>query len=547
MQLRRHFAFAKGEKGMPKFVASILLFGSLLIGFAFIAILPPFEGVDEIAHYSYIQQIGQGGGWPQRGDFISAEVGEYFHVAPPEGKWSYHDFFSSGQKTIRAGRAAINSSRDAARTWHHGLAKNWETQHPPVYYALLAPVLRVSDAWSLKKQLFLLRGISYLMAWVGLCIASITAVNFAPEDRLLNSMLILAPALWPVIFPEWYPEMARLGNDSLCLLVIACGWWILQRVIAKHQKVNMYFWLGVVCGIGLLTKATVLPFVVAIISFLIARAWNCRNTLAAPRQQMRGLLVLTATILVISAWWYVKNVIDTGFILGTSDEVSLSQKIGLIKGLQENMSLLTLVGGIAHSARSFLWWGTHSAVLLPKAARWPLALLLGILIVCYLRQFRPKALSVQWVSLLTLLFFLVGIGHALLILIAGWAILTIPTYYLHSIAPVLAPLVARALIVALRWPIAPITIALFIYSILFLPLAIGIEVLYYSGCAVRDYHGLFVVSPAIDCLADGSRLYSNLSILGSPAIAGFLFVIGWVATVVGLVVALLLYRHESNG
>jgi hypothetical protein len=53
------------EKGRPLLRPSLLVYWSqiallaaaLLIGVAQIAELPPFEGFDEIAHYSYIEQM----------------------------------------------------------------------------------------------------------------------------------------------------------------------------------------------------------------------------------------------------------------------------------------------------------------------------------------------------------------------------------------------------------------------------------------------------------------------------------------------------------
>ena len=55
-----------------------LVAGSLVAGFGFCALLPPFEGFDETAHYSYIQQIAQTGTWPRLNDPITADVDDLF-------------------------------------------------------------------------------------------------------------------------------------------------------------------------------------------------------------------------------------------------------------------------------------------------------------------------------------------------------------------------------------------------------------------------------------------------------------------------------------
>ena len=63
----------------PLFLAA----ATLLIGMAWMAILPPFEGLDEIAHYSSIRQIADTGTIPLFGhSFIAQEVVVYKEQAP---------------------------------------------------------------------------------------------------------------------------------------------------------------------------------------------------------------------------------------------------------------------------------------------------------------------------------------------------------------------------------------------------------------------------------------------------------------------------------
>src|SRR5215831_2642125 len=54
-----------------RWISAALLLASLLIGLAHVAGLPPFEGFDETAHYSYIEQIAKTGTLPRFGDKIT--------------------------------------------------------------------------------------------------------------------------------------------------------------------------------------------------------------------------------------------------------------------------------------------------------------------------------------------------------------------------------------------------------------------------------------------------------------------------------------------
>src|SRR5262249_56143311 len=71
-----------------------------------------------------------------------------------------------------------------------------------------------------------------------------------------------APALWPFVFPGWFPEMARLGNDSLVALTVACA--VAVVACAPIRRWSTWLLLGVICGLGALTKVTFFPFLAAI-------------------------------------------------------------------------------------------------------------------------------------------------------------------------------------------------------------------------------------------------------------------------------------------
>jgi hypothetical protein len=92
--------------------------------------LPPFEGFDEPAHYSYIQQIAQTGTWPRLNDPVTADVDDYLKVAPStialKARWSYPAFFKASADTVHAGAAAIHAERNPARPWRAGKQNNWE-------------------------------------------------------------------------------------------------------------------------------------------------------------------------------------------------------------------------------------------------------------------------------------------------------------------------------------------------------------------------------------------------------------------------------------
>src|SRR5215210_5126030 len=114
-------------------IATLLLTATLLIGFAQIALLPPWEGFDESAHYSYIQQLAETGRWPRSNDNGSTDVDEYLKNAPTTAllfpAWTYTTLRSAPAEAIAAARAAVHSTPDRARSWRPGKNHNWQSQH----------------------------------------------------------------------------------------------------------------------------------------------------------------------------------------------------------------------------------------------------------------------------------------------------------------------------------------------------------------------------------------------------------------------------------
>src|SRR6185436_8013891 len=207
----------------------LLLLSSLILGLAQAALLPPFEGFDEHGHYSYIQQVAETGHWPRLNDRMSKDVDDYLAVAPgPDSiprQWSHHQFFAAPATITATARDALPAP-------------------PPLYYYLQAPLYHATTTLSFAGQIFVLRAFSYLLAWAGLCIMAIAALRgHIPERGALP--VALAIAAWPLLFPMWFPEMGRIGNDSLITIFAALLSILVWRVAASGAT-RHYVLLGVV-------------------------------------------------------------------------------------------------------------------------------------------------------------------------------------------------------------------------------------------------------------------------------------------------------------
>jgi hypothetical protein len=543
-------------------VAALLLAASLVLGLANIALLPPWEGFDETAHFSYLQQIADSGSRPHTGSPLSAEVESYAKIAPmpyrstipynDNGNWTYFHFFAAPREVVELGRAAVHDKRNSDRPWQNGKSPNWEAQHPPIYYSLLAPLYSLSKGWSLAAQLFLLRSASYAVAWIGLCLATLSAFRshrFVGND-VARATFVLAAALWPCLFPSWFPEMARLGNDCLVVFLIGVSWLVLMRLAGPTENVGAYVALGLICSVGLLTKAFFLPFVAVLVGCLSLRMVFDRNDAALFRHRAVGMALLLLIMVAGTSWWYVEKIVETHSLLGADYSAMtaiLARTGGLINGLYQHASEpLLFLKGVWHVVMSFRWSGTWSLVQPPYIAG-PLnltitAIMIGLIV--WLRN--SKVQLPDWISILTLVAILTGIFYQVLLFIAAYASPGAPGWYLHAYAPALAPLLGFGLAGMhswrrFRWILALLLFypGLFLIGVTFLQAAI------FSGCIEKKVDRPIPNFSSAPCVTDVSVIFERLTVLAYPAVAAVLFAAGFMLMLFGVVAAMRLIFFDQ--
>ena len=500
-----------------------LLLGIYAFGLSEIAMLPPFEGFDEPGHYSYLQQIAETGTWPKHGDPMSADVDDVLKVAPTAAamgpRWTYRSFAVAEAGVIAAGRDAIHAEPPTPRVWRAGSIVNWEAQHPPLYYALLAPAYRWSAGWSLGAQLLLLRAISYTLACAALVLSSLNATRYAGRSSLPPSIVILAPAVWPLMLPMWFPEMARLGNDSLVVLLAACVGLLAGQLIGEAKGPRLHLGLGLVLGLGLLTKATFLPLTLATLGLLAWRCWRLRRS-ADVKRACVGLMACGFACVCVAGWWYVAQAVGTGSVIGSNDDINLGGLGGLRAGLEQHGSVSAFLRMPVIFELSMVWAGTWSAVFPPFATIVPLLIAPVVLAGSAAVDVRTRVLTlIDVLAMLTLALFTLGLAYHSVILIAETGSAA-PAWYLQSFAPVLWPLLAWGIAATLRWRwMAWVPRWVLGYSLPFLLIVTVVQALFFAGCAgLRTDTGRFDLAGSRACLAHPLTVFHNLEVIAFPAL-----------------------------
>ena len=260
------------------------------------AMLPLWEGYDEWAHFAVIRHVAAGELLPARDAAVPADVEESLRLAPVAWEMrglpppaATHDVFWTLAPEERARREA--EFRRGAHADAPGLPA-YEALQPPLYYWLMAPAMRAMAGATLATQVLVIRWLSVLIASLTLPLVFLIAREvFAEETTAVGCAAVLA------VMPGFALDVARAGNDSLAVVLFTALIWLGLRPAGWR--------LGVVLGLGLLTKAYFLAAIPALLLF--RRNWNWR----------------AAVPVVPALCWYARNLWTTGTVAGLSESVML--------------------------------------------------------------------------------------------------------------------------------------------------------------------------------------------------------------------------------
>ncbi len=175
-----------------------------------------------------------------------------------------------------------------------------EAHQPPLYYLLCAPVYAVSGGNTAAMRL----------VSTALQLATVALVFFACRDLFPKRGEI---AVGAAAFVVCLPTQAQLGgainNDPLNTLICAAIFWRLGALILRGQTIRDAAWLGILFGLGLWTKLSVVQLVpaFAVAYFLAVRGEKITLPKAAAR--CAGALILGV---VFASPWLIRNTLLYG-------------------------------------------------------------------------------------------------------------------------------------------------------------------------------------------------------------------------------------------
>jgi len=218
-------------------ILGIIVIAYLAIAAQYAARTPAWQVPDEPAHYNYVRTIVE-------------------NRALPVLNFGDYDQAFNQQFTNPANTPDLPIDR-----------LRYEFHQPPLYYLLAAPIYALAGG-----DLFALRLVSVAFGGALIVVAFLIVREITPD----RPELALGTAAFVAFVPQHVAMMAGVNNDSLAELLLALILFQTLRVLRLRGEGELkdLFALGVLLGLGLLTKTTDYLAMPVIVVALLLRAYR---------------------------------------------------------------------------------------------------------------------------------------------------------------------------------------------------------------------------------------------------------------------------------
>ena len=413
---------------------ALILVYAVLSGALYCALLPLWEGFDELYHYGYVQYLLRTRTLPVIGkirlsrelwtslDFqpVSHFVQPYFY----RPSITFEQYFRLSDKERRILRKQLDSI-DVALQGEPSPRENYEAMQAPLTYLLLGPFERLFASLALPTRVLALRLLlsiaSLVLLWIG-------------SSRLAQRLALPAGMETAALFAIFscqmlYAASCRVGNDAL-----AAPWllFFLSAVIdaCEFPNLSRTILTAVMMALGLLIKASLLIFLplcfVPPVLVLVRRTQRFS-------QALQRLVISLGILFAVAGPWYIRNVVLYHNVTATVESTS---GVGP-KQLLEAAASLPWRQSVAATVHMALWTGNNSYTTFSASTLNVFVALLGLAAVLYCSRARRSAPEMMVVSSILLYGIgLVGIMLSFFYSSHGSVITPMPWYVPVLIAPI---------------------------------------------------------------------------------------------------------------
>lgn len=308
----------------------ILLWACFIIrGLFYCVAVPLWEGFDEPAHFAYVQYVALGRGFlVQPKTRPSLEVERSIELVPmpwtlrsdPPPHETYESYWRLPVEQRRSREHKLDALPHSLGVQESLRFVDIESQQPPLSYWLMAAAYAMVAGFAIPARALILRVFNLLLASVAIPGAWVVARRVfgtnsaAPALRLEAEGAAAATAAVIALMPEIMFDAARVANSGLAIALYSLLVVLGVRIVDGNSR--SVPWMGLVLGLGLITKAFFLTAVPAVAVVLAWAVWNRRT-------QLRSAVIALGLAIAASGWWYARNLRLTGSFSGVIQDVAL--------------------------------------------------------------------------------------------------------------------------------------------------------------------------------------------------------------------------------
>lgn len=251
-----------------------LLLATLLIGLAWVLVVPPFQAPDEPSHVAYVQSIAERGALPGAADRPSASTEQSAAADAANSEQTAQVLITKptwSEEAYERWRRRSARLPDAAR--EDGGGSNFASSNPPLYYVWSLIPYRVTSGGDLFARITAMRIGSLVFLLVTVAATWLLAgVVFGPRRDLQ-----VAAAAVPALLPMLGFISASVSPDSLLYALWTVGLWLGARVLRGRGGAADLIGLLGVAGLAVATKATSYALVVPVAFVIGVSLWRLRH------------------------------------------------------------------------------------------------------------------------------------------------------------------------------------------------------------------------------------------------------------------------------
>jgi len=189
---------------------------------------------------------------------------------------------------------------------------NQVSQHPPFYYLTASILYILFSKKDILTIVYIIRLLSILYGLVTIYYAYLISKNLFPRSRFLYlgipSFISFSGSF------TYYTSV--INNDTLLnVLFIAFIYYIIKK-IKYPDKLSYTIVIASISGLGLLTKMTFIPGVIA-----IPFVWLSISKSDFKHRYFKDIIIIFSIIVAISGWWFYRNYRTYGSIFTVATDV----------------------------------------------------------------------------------------------------------------------------------------------------------------------------------------------------------------------------------